>query len=681
MMTYPARQASRAFPAGLCERWQRVQETVFRTTGYSLLTLDGAGRPVGPGALSAPLCDLLHITGRHRNACDSHCTDSGRESMRSDRILFFRCHAGLSCFAAPVRGAAGPVGIIMGGGALTGSPDMSHYRKMAEECGLPEEDLLRAVGALSLGSDRTLQQTAHLITAAAEAVFTGWEGQQQLARKLNRCANTFSLVTELSQPMERHEIFALILNSLAILFDIPAAAIITGAPDRMVARYAFGQGTEQILGRELARMGDFTEAFRRDPAPVETDDLHRILEAGLPDWVRRLILFPIFAGEELAGMAALFNQALDEDGRRTVVQLTQQVSIALQNADLRHDLAHKVAAIDAITRLNERLAGNVDMDDLLTAFFDEATHLARAERASLMLLNQKSRELLVKLVKGDEGKVLSNCAIPMDGGLAWQVAEDGNPLLVEDLESDERVGRSNRPRYRTHSFVILPLIVGGRTIGILNVADKITGEVFTPEDLEMLRSLSAHAAVALEKSELWEQSKELKRISITDDLTGLLNRRYFQERATEEIERSRRYHEPLSLAMIDVDDFKLYNDRRGHAQGDTVLVRVGTELRKGTRTVDIVARYGGDEFAILSPATGKEQAVQLFERIRKAVTGHVTGESCQPESGGLSISIGVASLPEDAGTLEDLVNAADKALFRSKREGRNRVTTFAPTGP
>jgi diguanylate cyclase (GGDEF)-like protein len=673
-MTSLPPKASRAFPSALCDRWQQVQESISGITGFPLVTFDQAGRTVGHGSLAAPLCDLLHTSDRLRESCRNFCDAKRQEAMRSDRVLHFRCHAGLSGFAAPVRSADGPVGVVIGGRALIGSPEMGQLRRLAAECGLPEEALLRAVGALSMGSENALAQTARMVACTAEAVFTGWEGQQRLARKLNRVGNTFSLLTELSQPMERHEIFAMVLSSLAILFDIPAAAVITGTRERLIMRYAFGPGTEQVLGRELSRMDEFIEGFRRDPAPIETDDLHQILGTGLPEWVRSLTLFPMFAGEELTGLIAVFNHPMDEDERRAVSQLTQQVSVALQNADLRRGLIDKTAAIDAITRLNEKLSGSVEMDTLLSAFFDEATRLARAERASLMLLNRKSRELLVKLVKGDEGRILGNCAIPMDEGLAGQVADLGEPLLVEDLESDDRVGRLNRPRYRTHSFVILPLKVKGRTIGVLNVADKISGEVFTPEDLDMLRSLSAHASVALEKSELWEQSKELKRISITDDLTGLLNRRYFQERAMEEIERSRRYREPLAMTMIDVDGFKGYNDEWGHAEGDTVLVRVGAELRRGSRAVDIVARYGGDEFAILSPATDREQAQQLVERIRLAIADGAVDGSLRPGQGALSISAGVASFPEDAGTLEELVNAADKALFRAKREGRNRVT-------
>ena len=142
-------------------------------------------------------------------------------------------------------------------------------------------------------------------------------------------------------------------------------------------------------------------------------------------------------------------------------------------------------------------------------------------------------------------------------------------------------------------------------MGVLNIADKITGEVFSEDDLNLLLSFATHASIAIERSEYYNKSEVLKKISITDPLTELLNRRYFEERLMEEIERSRRYHYPLSLIILDIDDFKNYNDVNGHLIGDEGLRITASCIRNAVRTIDVVARYGGEEFAVILPQTKK----------------------------------------------------------------------------
>lgn len=163
-----------------------------------------------------------------------------------------------------------------------------------------------------------------------------------------------------------------------------------------------------------------------------------------------------------------------------------------------------------------------------------------------------------------------------------------------------------------------------------------------------------------------------KRLADTDGLTGLYNRRSFQERLEQEIDRAIRYSRPLSLIMIDIDHFKMYNDMHGHLHGDNILVEVAHFLKTLSRTSDIVARYGGEEFALLLPETELASAEALGHRLREQVESHTFRDAKQLPGKGLTISVGVASYtPPD--TMEALLEAADMALYRAKREGRNRV--------
>jgi diguanylate cyclase (GGDEF)-like protein len=194
--------------------------------------------------------------------------------------------------------------------------------------------------------------------------------------------------------------------------------------------------------------------------------------------------------------------------------------------------------------------------------------------------------------------------------------------------------------------------------------------------LDMNRDLEAK--VAERTSELAEANARLAQLAVTDGLTQLYNHRHFHERLALEAERSARNGLPLSLLMIDVDHFKFYNDHNGHPAGDEVLRQVAHIMQDGRRANDFCARYGGEEFAIVLVDTNKLTAAQVAERLRERVAGHPFPHGAGQPGGSLSISIGVASFPDDAVESEALVRAADAALYAAKRSGRNRVVLAAP---
>jgi diguanylate cyclase (GGDEF)-like protein len=192
---------------------------------------------------------------------------------------------------------------------------------------------------------------------------------------------------------------------------------------------------------------------------------------------------------------------------------------------------------------------------------------------------------------------------------------------------------------------------------------------FNDHDQEILSSVARHAAASIENARLYE-------MATVDALTKLYIRRHFEQRLTEEVRRAIRYQAPLSLMLIDIDHFKKFNDTYGHAVGDEVLRHVAGVIRRNVREdLDIPARYGGEEMLVLMPETVCEGGVMLAERVRAAIEAtELRGP--KGESLRVTVSIGVASLPGDALTEEDLMERADQAMYVSKREGRNRVTRF-----
>ncbi len=189
----------------------------------------------------------------------------------------------------------------------------------------------------------------------------------------------------------------------------------------------------------------------------------------------------------------------------------------------------------------------------------------------------------------------------------------------------------------------------------------------------MLTALSNQSAIVIENARLYEKTKEF---SVRDDLTGLFNRRWFNQRIVEEFKRAERFNNPLSILMVDIDFFKHYNDNHGHSTGDTALREVAQVLSKNVREVDSVVRYGGEEFIVILPKTGMEEARKTAEKLRLKMEEHeIPFGSTQP-NGKFTISIGYTTYPDIAKNISDLFNQADHALYTAKHRGRNRVVGY-----
>ena len=205
-------------------------------------------------------------------------------------------------------------------------------------------------------------------------------------------------------------------------------------------------------------------------------------------------------------------------------------------------------------------------------------------------------------------------------------------------------------------------------LGVVSIARR--ARAFTCEEGELLEYLAGQAVVSIENASLHET---VERQAVTDELTGLANAREFHAILERETERARRFHNPLGLVMVDLDDFKRVNDDHGHQQGDEVLASVASVLRDFSRDIDTPARYGGEELAVVLPQTDPKGAALLAERMREAIEALRVPKVGRPGSLRVTASLGVAALPENAGDGEGLVAAADAALYRAKRAGKNRV--------
>jgi diguanylate cyclase (GGDEF)-like protein len=306
--------------------------------------------------------------------------------------------------------------------------------------------------------------------------------------------------------------------------------------------------------------------------------------------------------------------------------------------------------------------------------------LLQSERASLLVLDEDSNELIMKAASGLATDPANVDPIRVGEGISGQVIYSGRPIVATDLRLEGRTPAPAERRYKTYSFISYPIAIGGRKIGVLNVTDKAGGHTFNEVDLSLLEIIGPQVALALERAEWQERATEFQLMSITDPLTALPNRRYLEERLMEELNRSKRYDYPMSFLMIDIDDFKAYNDKNGHQAGDLALQITAHCLKSGLRSADVASRYGGEEFCILLPQTAQAEAGTIAERIRQRVsTTHFPHGKAQP-LGRVTVSIGVSTFSAMINTSENIIAAADRALYQAKNMGKDRVEFYGEEG-
>lgn len=327
----------------------------------------------------------------------------------------------------------------------------------------------------------------------------------------------------------------------------------------------------------------------------------------------------------------------------------------------------------------EQLINKVsNIEELIDLVVHVCADKVKAEKCSLMLLDEKKKILSIVKAKGINEHVIRNTNVKLGEGVAGFVTLSGETLLVADKENEGKLDSKTSERYKTDSFVSIPLKIESDTIGILNLTDKINNQNFSEKDINSLSKFISLASIAIKNA---LKLKELQELSVTDELTGLYNRRHFCNCLENEIERSGRYNRHFTMALLDIDKFKYINDTYGHQAGDSILKHISQIFRTYTRSFDIVARYGGEEFAITfqetydykGPFASISSGLQFLERLRIAIENHTFTGIVPHKDLKITISCGAAIYPFDGTAKEDLISKADENLYLAKRTGRNRT--------
>ncbi|MGQ9738169.1 MAG: GGDEF domain-containing protein [Armatimonadota bacterium] len=355
-----------------------------------------------------------------------------------------------------------------------------------------------------------------------------------------------------------------------------------------------------------------------------------------------------------------------EWGWFSVLLLCVLGTIALFSARAFIEAHHAQRQIHVLRTMHQRLIAHLSPDDLVQDLGAGLQRLLPLDRLSLWSYARQEAHLQIVGVYPQDDRSAFPAYLGLEGALGKVV--DGAKLTAYSDTVRARI--PDLAKTFDGHLLILPLAVHGYLWGLLVLERKAQKEPFTKGDYQLIEVLVEHLAILLENLRLYRQTADQ---AVRDGLTGLLNHRRLQERMKEELSRSLRYQHPMTLLMIDVDYFKRYNDTYGHQQGDEVLRILAQILRQHVRHSDIVGRYGGEEFAVVLPETNKDSAVMLAQRLCEIVAstpfpGHRDGLPVR-----CTISVGVASYPEDGLTVSELIAAADSALYRAKRFGKNRV--------
>jgi diguanylate cyclase (GGDEF)-like protein len=648
-------------------------EPVFRVftrlLGIPVVPVDEAGVPMPGWDPLLPLCGLIQSVEAGKSRCLSGCH---REAAKARKPGLFHCHAGLVGFVFPVRVATGGLFAVAGCPVVLRTPEPSRWIALAQELGLAPEPIIEAACSLPVSTPEEVLGKGRGLAILAES-----QAASAVAAKASReiaegALNLFSSLEGIGAAGAFPDLAAYLTDVIAMVFSVDRVALV-----RPNAEGIFRCGT--VTGEDQEKCSNLLIDPRCEPfaeglasgRPFVVTSHRRLLDAGFPEDVRMLTAVPVGHGGEVRGVILLLDARLTPARVRLLSAFTGMVGMALANQELRGLSATRVERLRRLTEIARRAGADTPDAPLIEPLLQRLTEALEADRASVMTFDKDPETLTVRLRKSTSPAVMT-FTVPSEGCVVHPVLTTGEPMLVRGRGVGGEKPLSRR-RYRTGSFVSTPLVIGGRVRGAVSVADRADGGHFDDIDLALLLVVSHQVASAMEREGWKHRSRRLTKLTMTDPLTGLLNRRFFSRRLDEELERCRRMEKPIAFLMVDIDHFKHYNDRNGHPAGDGALRQVAAAIKAAIRTIDLAARYGGEEFAIILPFTGSEEAAAVAERLRKAVEESPVPHGDGQPAGRLTVSVGVRTGNGCPTTAGDLVAEADQALYRAKREGRNRV--------
>ena len=440
-------------------------------------------------------------------------------------------------------------------------------------------------------------------------------------------------------------------------------------------------GANPLSSLRLEEHNPIVEYLRQERRPLTKEDL-AILPEFRSLWGQEReeiksneieLFVPLVSRDRLVGILMLDKK---KSGRYTLEdfqlleKVTNQVAVSLEKEYLREQLRQREEELSIINRSSTIITSSLDIQRIYDSFIEELKKTVDVSWAAITLIEE--REIYFLALSSEIGSAWQvGERIPIKGTATEWITTHKKAIIEPDLAQETRFSTGTyHLQQGVRSIIYLPLIVKDTVIGSLIVASH-RPNAYTQRHLKLLEQLASQIAMPIENSRLYAKVEQRARM---DGLTGLLNRSSLDEMINSEIGRHTRYGGIFSLIILDLDSFKAYNDNYGHLAGDKLLRQVGSIMKRAVRNADQAYRYGGDEFAVLLPQTTVEGAYQVAERIRKRVTsemktGYISVTALSPRT---TVSLGLASWPADGIGLNEIIAAADMALYHAKRNGGNQ---------
>jgi diguanylate cyclase (GGDEF)-like protein len=385
-------------------------------------------------------------------------------------------------------------------------------------------------------------------------------------------------------------------------------------------------------------------------------------------WAAVKVFVPLINMDELVGVLAIGERQGEKPYTVEDFDLLNaigiQVAAGMEKEYIYEQLREQDNEIAFINRLTTVVTSSVSIETIFEGFVQELRNVVQFDWATIALADEKELYFLA-LSSTVDSPWQPNERVQLEGTATEFVCRERKSLYEADLAQYRRFWTGEHyVQQGIRSVVYLPLTIKDKSIGTLVVASR-RPNAFTAKQIKLLEQVALQIATPIENSQLYAQAEQRARI---DELTGLFNRRHFEEQLKEEVSRHSRYGDIFSIFLIDLDNFKSYNDLYGHPSGDILLNRTGKIIKSSVRDADQAFRYGGDEFVVILPQTNTDGARVVADRVRQRIA-----EEMDKSESAITCSAGLASYPSDGVVSTELVNAADTALYFAKRTGGNRV--------
>jgi len=335
----------------------------------------------------------------------------------------------------------------------------------------------------------------------------------------------------------------------------------------------------------------------------------------------------------------------------------------------KESLECQVKALQDLIEVARAVVSTIDLDTVLHAILTCAMHFAATPAGTLAVYDEQTNGFILHSSEGFSAIFAGSSRWDvMPGDLTKHVLTAVEIFYIEDASQATYLNEPVVLAEGLKALICVPLKLHDEIVGILHLGDYVPRQ-FDRVKMTLLSVFASFASMAICNAKLHNRTKIM---AITDGLTGLHNHRYFQEIFSLELSRAERYRKRLAVLMIDVDDFKIFNDKYGHNAGDEVLRLIGKLIARSLRKVDFAFRYGGEEFVILLPEAGLDSAIRAAERLREGIDRETIGSVHDANGEGVTVSIGVACYPDDGTDRDELFSVVDELLYKAKNSGKNK---------